>query len=166
MSQRHVSARKGFTLIELLVVITIIGILAAALLPQILGAPARARDTARVAAVSQIVTAIETYNSDNGSYPAVLAPNCVPGAALDSYFQGGSAPKDPNNKIIGGCPPGTYYYCVHDGSPVSYSVGAAMEITGGQANGLDTELEITCNGTQPFPSYTAGATSNVYVIAK
>ncbi|MBU2524527.1 type II secretion system GspH family protein, partial [Patescibacteria group bacterium] len=33
--------RKGFTLIELLIVITIIGILAVALLPKIVGVPAK-----------------------------------------------------------------------------------------------------------------------------
>ncbi len=166
MSQRHVSARKGFTLIELLVVITIIGILAAALLPQILGAPARARDTARVAAVAQIVTAIETYNSDEGSYPDPDITNCVP-AVLDKYFQGGSAPKDPNSKDVKGCN-GAYYYCVHDGDPVSYSVAAKMEITGGQANGLESELLTTCTNAAAAasPTYTSNNTSDVYVITK
>ena len=41
--------KRAFTLIQLLIVITIIGILAAALLPSILNAPGRGREAARTA---------------------------------------------------------------------------------------------------------------------
>lgn len=46
--------KKGFTLIELLIVIAIIGILAVAFLPSLLGAPSRARDTTRMAQINKI----------------------------------------------------------------------------------------------------------------
>ena len=66
---KKINFSKGYTLIELLIVITIIGILAVALLPSVLGAPARARDAARKADINNIIAALETYNSDHQQYP-------------------------------------------------------------------------------------------------
>lgn len=158
------NTKKGFTLIELLIVITIIGILAAALLPSILGAPARARDAARVADLNQVVTALETYASDNnGSYPAEAA-GCLPD--LSAYFQGGNVPEDPSGADSGTCATG-YSYCRLT-SPNNYILSAALETTGGQsANGLETEVDaLTCDGTDAAPTLTADGTSDVYVISK
>lgn len=65
------NSRAGFTLIELLVVIAIIGILATMLLLQLGIARGRARDTKRIADMSQIRSALELYFDDNGGrYPA------------------------------------------------------------------------------------------------
>lgn len=61
--------RKGFTLIELLIVVSIIGILSVALIPNLSGAPARARDAARKAMLSEVAAAIETFQVDTGEYP-------------------------------------------------------------------------------------------------
>ncbi len=46
--------KKGFTLIELLIVIAILGVLAVAFLPSLLGAPSKGRDTNRLANVQKI----------------------------------------------------------------------------------------------------------------
>lgn len=60
---------KAFTLVEMLIVIVIIGILIAALLPRMQAAQGRARDVARKTALSQIQSAIVTYQGDYGKWP-------------------------------------------------------------------------------------------------
>lgn len=138
---------KGFTLIELLIVITIIGILAVALLPSVLGAPARARDAARKADLNNIIAALETYNSDNQDYPD--NDLCmVDGSILDDYFQGGTPPADPQSKGIGDAGAAfdscsSYYYCKLDGNPSSYAIAAYMEIKN-DGNAISTDMPTDC----------------------
>ena len=60
---------RGFTLIEILVVITIIGILAALIVPRIMDRPDQARATAARADVNAIMGALKLYKLDNGVYP-------------------------------------------------------------------------------------------------
>ncbi len=74
--------QKGFTLIELLVVITILGILAAILLPVFLGVRHRARMTACASNLHQIGLALQMYESDNsGRLPpqSVYIPDVLNG---------------------------------------------------------------------------------------
>lgn len=60
---------RAFTLIEMLLVITIIGILAALVIPKMVGRSEQARQTAAQADISGIKTALDAFEVDNGYYP-------------------------------------------------------------------------------------------------
>lgn len=66
---------RGFTLLELLVVMAIIGILAMIILGALSEARAKARDSARMATVSEIQKALEMYYHNNGEYPLQAFPD-------------------------------------------------------------------------------------------
>ena len=76
--------KKGFTLIELLVVITIIGLLAALLLPVFAKARERARQTVCESNLHQIGLAIQMYQNDNSG---VLPPYFFDASALPAAEQ-------------------------------------------------------------------------------
>jgi type II secretion system protein G len=67
--------QPGFTIVELLIVIVIIGILAAITIIAYNGIQQRARDSRRSSDISQLQTALEMYQADNGAYPQVGAAN-------------------------------------------------------------------------------------------
>ncbi len=72
--------RRAFTLVEMLLVVTIIGILAALVIPKIVGRSEQARTTAAHADISSIKTALDAFEVDNGFYPKsiqdlVVAPS-------------------------------------------------------------------------------------------
>lgn len=92
--------KKGFTLIELLIVISIIGILAVALLPNILSAPATARDAGRRTSLNNVLTALEQYKATSTDYPLAAGTAAYMndestttslGSIMKQYFKGGAA---------------------------------------------------------------------------
>jgi prepilin-type N-terminal cleavage/methylation domain-containing protein len=103
---------RGFTLVELLVVIAIIGILAAVVMTSLNSARVKSRDARRLADVRQIMTSLEIYYSDNGSYPAEDVNNhpdaSLGGPAFSTYLATypsypvpvGPAPCDDNTDYI------------------------------------------------------------------
>ena len=65
--------RRAFTLVEMLLVVTIIGILAALVIPRIAGTGERARETAVRADINGgIKSALGAYEVDVGVYPKSL----------------------------------------------------------------------------------------------
>lgn len=61
---------QGFSLIEILVVVVIISILAAVVVPRIMDEPDRARVVRAEQDIRALVTALNLYRLDNGSYPS------------------------------------------------------------------------------------------------
>ncbi|EKD92667.1 MAG: hypothetical protein ACD_28C00367G0002 [uncultured bacterium] len=152
---------KGFTLIELLIVITIIGILAVALVPRIMGGPARARDVKRQADIKNIATALELYFNDNGYYPTnsgTLDNDCIGAGqwidnAISPYFEGGSLPTDPGSGKPLGCIAG-YYYEV---------LPATISITTPSAYVLIADVEVdTANSEDNYCNIGAGGWSDLF----
>jgi general secretion pathway protein G len=98
------AAAQGFTLIEILVVIVILGVLAALIVPNVIGRPDEARATVAKSDIAAIMSALKLYRLDNQRYPtgeqglaALVAkpeqppvpPNWKPGGYLEKL------PKDP-----------------------------------------------------------------------
>ena len=71
MNRRRRNEQRAFTLVELLLVVTIIGILAAAILPNFVGRTQEARITkCRSDIKGSIGSALDLFESDVGRYPS------------------------------------------------------------------------------------------------
>lgn len=97
---------RGFTLIEIMVVITILGILAALIVPRVVGRTDDARIAAAKQDIASIMQALKLYRLDNGRYPTteqglqalITKPTAEP--LPNNWKQGGylersGIPKDP-----------------------------------------------------------------------
>src|SRR5512145_291799 len=61
---------RGFTLVEIMVVVVILGILAALIVPRVVGRTDEARAVAAKQDVAAIMQALKLYRLDNGRYPS------------------------------------------------------------------------------------------------
>lgn len=85
-SKRH----HGFTLIEVMIVIVILGILAALVVPKVMGRPDEARVVAAKQDITTIMQALKLYKLDNRRYPTM-------GQGLDALVKKPSAAPVPDN---------------------------------------------------------------------
>ncbi len=61
---------RGFTLIELMVVVLILGVLAALIVPNVIGRSDDAKAAAAKQDVASLMQALKLYRLDNGRYPS------------------------------------------------------------------------------------------------
>lgn len=61
--------RSGFTLIEIMVVLVILGVMAALVVPRVLGRADDARKVAAKSDIASLMNALKLYNLDNMRYP-------------------------------------------------------------------------------------------------
>ncbi|MDE2430404.1 MAG: type II secretion system major pseudopilin GspG [Burkholderiales bacterium] len=95
---------RGFTLIEIMVVVVIMGILAALVVPKLMGRTDDARIAAAKQDISTLMQALKLYRLDNQHYPTTeqglqaLIVKPVNGPAANGWKTGGyidKLPKDP-----------------------------------------------------------------------
>lgn len=87
---------SGFTIVELLVVVTIIGILAALLLPALSAARCRSKHSASQATVQDFSVALKSYETDFGRYPPEEATFDITSLAAASLINVMSSPGPKN----------------------------------------------------------------------
>lgn len=65
--------RKGFSLVEIMTVVSIIGLIAAMAVPNVLSSSRRSRDDAMRANLAVVRAAVDAFRNDTGLYPSALA---------------------------------------------------------------------------------------------
>jgi len=79
-------ARPAFSLVEILIVVSILGILAAIVLPRFATASDAAREAAAAATVKLVQDKVNEYYNLHGDYPTTIDPD---------WFSGGKGPRNP-----------------------------------------------------------------------
>jgi general secretion pathway protein G len=109
--------RSGFTLIEIMVVIVILGLLAALVVPKLIGRTEEAKKTQARVQIRNIEQALGLYKLDNGFFPSteqgiealIRIPNT--GRIPKNYRKGGymdRVPKDPWGNAYAYLSPGAH----------------------------------------------------------
>ncbi len=100
---RVLAAERGFTFIEIMVVVAILAILAALVVPRIMGRTDDAKRTAAKVQIRNIEGALQLYKLDNGVYPSseqglkALVEKPSVGVIPKKWKVGGYLPKLPED---------------------------------------------------------------------
>ncbi len=126
------NAKKAFTLIEIMIVVVIIGILAVALFPKLMGALGKTADEARKVELHNWSTILIQYKNDHYTYPdQAFCLNESSVLVTEGYVDKNKLPKDPNPNAVNpnGC--GKFFHykpLTANGIPAnSYMISATME---------------------------------------
>lgn len=143
-ARRQRDGIAGVTLIEMMVVLVIIGIVAALIVPRVIGRPDEARVTVAKTDIRTISTALQTYRLDNRTYPtttqglAALVERPVSPPVPPNWHAGGylsELPTDPWGNA--------YIYRERDGGFELTSHGAD-----GRPGGDEVDADITNKAAQ------------------
>ncbi len=131
--------QAGFTLLELMVVIVILGLLAALVVPKLIGQSEKAKQTATHVQIRSLEQALQLFKLDNGFYPSteqglaalVRAPEV--GRIPKNYRQGGYIDRIPND------PWGNPYVYLSPGAHGDYDISSygADGMPGGDGENAD-----------------------------
>jgi general secretion pathway protein G len=100
---REIQSERGFTFIEIMVVVAILAILAALVVPRIMGRTDDAKRTAAKVQIRNIEGALQLYKLDNGVYPSTeqglkaLVEKPSIGVVPKKWKLGGYLPKLPED---------------------------------------------------------------------
>ncbi len=134
------SASHGFTLIEVMVVVVIMGILAALIVPKLMGRTDDARIIAAKQDIATVMQALKLYKLDNQHYPTTeqgllaLITKPTSGPAAKGWKSGGYLDKLPND------PWGNSYQYLSPG--IKGEVDVLSFGGDGQAGGTDNDADI------------------------
>ncbi|MDD5594477.1 MAG: prepilin-type N-terminal cleavage/methylation domain-containing protein [Candidatus Margulisbacteria bacterium] len=140
MKNEKFKMKNGFTLVEILVVIGIIGLLAVFLVPNLLGARDRAKETAVKGIMHTVQLAIEAYQMENSVYP--IGANIPLESLCKNYLMAGgyiaSVPKNPftGKEYTDGDAAGKVIYDYNDST-------GAYTLTGYKRNGFSEILKLS-----------------------
>jgi general secretion pathway protein G len=131
--------RAGFTLLEIMVVIVILGLLAALVVPKLIGRTEEAKRTQTRIQIRNLEQALQLFKLDNGFYPSteqgidalVRAPEI--GRVPKNYRKGGYLDRVPKD------PWGNNYVYVSPGTQGDYDISSygADSVAGGEGEDAD-----------------------------
>ena len=131
--------RAGFTLIEIMVVIVILGLLAALVVPKLIGRTEEAKKTQTRVQIKSLQQALELFKLDNGFYPSTdqgldaLVRMPEGGRIPKNYRKGGYIDRTPKD------PWGNPYVYVSPGQRGDYEISSygADGVQGGEGEDAD-----------------------------
>jgi general secretion pathway protein G len=138
--RRRLRSRSGFTLVEVLVVMIILAILAAVVVPRVIGRTEDARRARAIADIEGLGTALDLFKADNGDYPTTEQ-------GLQALREAPSGLRNWNGpylkKPLGTDPWGSDYVYTSPGENNPDSYDLASMGADGQPGGADKDADVT-----------------------